>query len=67
MTPRLMGASYTNTDIGFVDDTDAADLCFLRCALVTACARGWDQAQVINSRERRRLIGAFYMTPLATS
>jgi hypothetical protein len=24
----------------------------------------WDQAQVINSRERRRLVGSFYMSPM---
>jgi len=63
-TPRTLGSSYTNTDIGFVDDTDAADLCFF--ALRSRCSmKGliWDQAQVVNSRERRRLIGAFYMMP----
>jgi len=63
-TPRTLGASYANTDIGFLDDTDAADLCFF--ALRSRCSmKGniWDQAQVINSRERRRLVGAFYMLP----
>ena len=64
-TPRTLGASYTNTDVGFVDDTDAADLCFF--ALRSRCSMAgnvWDQAQVVNSRERRRLVGAFYMSPL---
>ena len=64
-TPRNMGASYTNTDIGFLDDTDAADLCFFALRSRFSMREGiWDQAQVINSRERRRLIGAFYMSPL---
>ena len=64
-TPRTMGASYTNTDIGFLDDTDAADLCFFALRSRFSMREGvWDQAQVINSRERRRLIGAFYMSPL---
>jgi hypothetical protein len=64
-TPRNMGASYTNTDIGFLDDTDAADLCFFALRSRVSMRDGvWDQAQVINSRERRRLIGAFYMSPL---
>lgn len=64
-TPRTLGASYTNTDIGFLDDTDAADLCFFALRSRTSMGEGiWDQAQVINSRERRRLIGAFYMSPL---
>jgi flavin-dependent dehydrogenase len=64
-TPRNMGASYTNTDIGFLDDTDAADLCFFALRSRISMREGiWDQAQVINSRERRRLLGAFYVTPL---
>jgi flavin-dependent dehydrogenase len=64
-TPRNMGASYTNTDFGFLDDTDAADLCFfaLRSRLSMRDSV-WDQAQVINSRERRRMVGALYITPL---
>ncbi|MFO7936336.1 MAG: FAD-dependent oxidoreductase [Kiritimatiellia bacterium] len=64
-TPKRLGASYTNTDIGFVDDTDAVDMFFF--ALRTRMnMKGdiWDQAQVVNSRERRRLVGAFYMSPL---
>lgn len=64
-TPRTLGASYTNTDFGFLDDTDAADLCFFALRSRLSMRDGiWDQAQVINSRERRRLVGAFYMTPL---
>ena len=64
-TPRNMGASYTNTDVGFLDDTDAADLYFFALRSRISMKDGiWDQAQVINSRERRRLIGAFYMSPL---
>jgi flavin-dependent dehydrogenase len=65
MTPRNMGANYTNTDIGFVDDTDAADLCFFALRSRVSIGAGvWDQAQGVNSRERRRMIGAFYMSPL---
>ncbi len=64
-TPKTLGASYTNTDIGFLDDTDAVDMFFfaLRTRLNMKSSI-WDQAQVINSRERRRLVGAFYMNPL---
>lgn len=64
-TPKKLGSSYTNTDIGFLDDTDAADMFFF--ALRTRMnMKGniWDQAQVINSRERRRMVGAFYMSPM---
>ncbi len=64
-TPKRLGASYTNTDIGFVDDTDAADMFFFALRTRLNMSAGiWDQAQIVNSRERRRLIGAFYMSPL---
>ncbi len=64
-TPRNMGASYTNTDFGFLDDTDAADLYFFALrSRYSMSETVWDQSQVLNSRERRRLVGAFYMSPL---
>ncbi|MDD4103158.1 MAG: FAD-dependent oxidoreductase, partial [Kiritimatiellae bacterium] len=64
-TPRNMGASYTNTDFGFLDDTDAADLFFFALrSRYSMSETVWDQSQVINSRERRRMVGAFYITPL---
>jgi ribulose 1,5-bisphosphate synthetase/thiazole synthase len=64
-TPRTLGASYTNTDFSFLDDTDAADLCFFALRSRLSMREGiWDQAQVINSRERRRLKGAVTISPL---
>ncbi|OPZ05705.1 MAG: tricarballylate dehydrogenase [Alphaproteobacteria bacterium ADurb.BinA305] len=64
-TPRTLGASYTNTDFSFLDDTDAADLFFFALRSRLSMREGiWDQAQVINSRERRRLKGVVYITPL---
>ncbi len=59
---RLLGSMMANSDIGFVDDTDAADLFYfaLRSRL-SLPENTWDQAQIVNSRERRRMIGAFYM------
>jgi ribulose 1,5-bisphosphate synthetase/thiazole synthase len=63
--PRRLGSSGANSDIGFVDETDAADLCFFALrSRVSLPATLWDQAQNVNSRERRRLVGAFYVTPL---
>ena len=62
-TPRVLGSSYRNTDCAFVDDTDAADLSFF-----TARARrsmplwAWDQSGIVNSRERRRIAGAFRLS-----
>ena len=59
---NTMGVAYANSDIGFVDDTDAADVFYfaLRSRL-SLPENTWDQAQIVNSRERRRMIGAFYM------
>lgn len=63
--PRRLGSSGANSDIGFVDETDAADLCYFALrSRKSLPASLWDQAQNVNSRERRRLVGAFYVTPL---
>ena len=64
-TIRSLGSSYANNDFSFVDDTDASDLCFFSLrARMSMPITAWDQSQIVNSRERRRLIGAFYMTPM---
>ena len=62
-TPRLLGRSYQNTDAFFVDDTDPADISYewLR-ARTSFGPHVWDQASVVNSRERRRMHGAYYVT-----
>ncbi|MCQ2393864.1 MAG: FAD-dependent oxidoreductase [Kiritimatiellae bacterium] len=60
---NTMGTGYANSDIGFCDDTDAADVFYFALRSRLSLPEGtWDQAQVINSRERRRMIGAFYMS-----
>jgi len=62
---KTMLVNYANSDIGFVDETDAADLCYF--ALRSRLSLGeddWDLAQNINSRERRRMIGVHYITPM---
>lgn len=64
-TIRSLGMSYANNDVSFVDDTDASDLSFFALrARMSITNDVWDQSQIVNSRERRRLIGAFYMTPM---
>lgn len=58
-----LGRSYQNTDALFVDDTDPADISYewLR-ARTSFGPHVWDQAAVVNSRERRRMHGAYYVT-----
>jgi hypothetical protein len=64
-TIRSLGMSYANNDVSFVDDTDAADLSFFALrARMSITNDVWDQSQIVNSRERRRLVGVFYMTPM---
>ena len=61
---NTLGTGYANSDLSFVDDTDAADLFYFALrSRASLPADTWDQAQIVNSRERRRMVGAFYMTP----
>ena len=64
MARNTLGTGYANSDLSFVDDTDAADLFYFALrSRASLPADTWDQAQIVNSRERRRMVGAFYMTP----
>ena len=61
---KQLGLSYGNLDWTFIDDTDADDLCYLSLRGRLSYTRGlWDQSQVIDTRERRRLHGVHYVTP----
>ncbi len=59
-----LGEGGHNNDFSFVDDTDASDLCFFGLRTRQGTEAGWDVSQLVNSRERRRLIGVFQMTAL---
>lgn len=62
-TPKVLGRNYQNTDWGFVDDTDAEDLMYFSLrARANMGDYAWDQSQIINSRERRRMQGVFYVS-----
>ena len=62
MNWRTPGLNVTNVDISFVDDTDAFDMCFFALRARQSFALNlWDQAPLVNSRERRRLIGVKYI------
>ena len=65
MAGQPFGASCVNSDIGFVDETDAADLCFfaLRSRL-NLPDRIWNQSSLVDSRERRRIVGDFRISPI---
>ena len=63
---KQLGASYLNLDWTFVNDCDADDLWYLSLRgrnCYGRDGRSWDQAQAIDTRERRRLFGLFRVTP----
>ena len=65
MPGQVLGHGCINTDIGFVDDTSADDICafFLRTRL-SLPERVWNQSSLVDSRERRRLVGVVRVTPV---
>jgi hypothetical protein len=61
---RELGASYTNSDFTFIEDSDAVDVWH-----ATVCARrkyegAYDLGQLPDTRERRRIVGDHTLTPL---
>jgi hypothetical protein len=59
-----LGAGGHNNDFSFVDDTDASDISFFGLRARQMTEAGWDVSQLVNSRERRRLVGAYQMKAL---
>jgi ribulose 1,5-bisphosphate synthetase/thiazole synthase len=59
-----LGEGGHNNDFSFVDDSDASDLCFFGLRTRQGTESGWDVSQLVNSRERRRLVGVYQMTAL---
>jgi ribulose 1,5-bisphosphate synthetase/thiazole synthase len=57
-----LGAGGHNNDFAFVDDSDASDLCFFGLRTRSMTEGGWDVSQLVNSRERRRLVGVYQVT-----
>lgn len=63
LSPINLGSSYTNTDFTFILDTDFLDA---TRAFVTARAKyadGFDVSQILNTRERRRIVGDIVLQP----
>jgi hypothetical protein len=64
LPPQALGASYTNTDYTFVTDHAALDVWR---AFVSARAKfpaAYDVAPIVDSRERRRIVGDFVLSPM---
>ncbi len=64
LPPLALGASYTNTDFTFIDDTDITDLWHAFFWAREKFAGSYDLVQITDTRERRRIVGDFTMTPM---
>ena len=64
LPPRDPGAKYTNTDWTFSDDTDMVDMWRMFVVAKTKYAGAFDLGQLIDTRERRRIVGMYLLSPL---
>ncbi len=64
LPPHALGATYTNTDYTFVDDSDMVDHWRLLVAAKRKFAGSFDMGQLIDTRERRRIVGEHTLTIL---
>ncbi|AQQ71030.1 putative FAD-binding dehydrogenase [Limihaloglobus sulfuriphilus] len=64
LPPRTLGARYTNTDYSFVDDGDMLDVWRMHVSARKKFKGSYDIAQLIDTRERRRIQGRFIISPV---
>jgi len=64
LPPRRLGETYTNTDFTIADETDIVDVWHLFVYAKDKYADAFDQGQLVDTRERRRIVGDFTMTIL---
>ena len=67
LPPRKMGAGYTNTDWTFIDDSDVIDVWRAFVVAKKKYEGAYDLGQLIDTRERRHIVGDFVMSPLDIS
>jgi ribulose 1,5-bisphosphate synthetase/thiazole synthase len=64
LPPIHLGAGYTNTDYMFADDTDVLDLWHLFVYAREKFEGAYDLGQLVDTRERRRIVGDVTLTPM---
>jgi len=64
LPPQEIGARYTNTDWTFIDDTDVVDVWHAFVVAKKKYQGAYDLGQLIDTRERRRIVGDFVLSPL---
>ena len=57
LPPRYLGATYTNTDYTYVDETDMVDVWRAYLKAKERFADAFDLGQLVDTRERRSIIG----------
>lgn len=64
LPPWDLGARYTNTDYAFIDDLDVVDAWQSFLAGRKKFDDAYDLGQLIDSRERRQVVGDFFLSPM---
>jgi len=64
LPPRELGATYANTDFTITDETDVVDIWHLFVYSKDKYASAFDHGKLVDTRERRRIVGDFTMTLL---
>jgi len=62
LPPRRLGATYTNTDFTIADETDLIDIWNLLVYSKRKYKDAFDQGQLVDTRERRRIVGDYTLT-----
>jgi hypothetical protein len=62
-----LGAGYTNTDWTFIDDSDMIDVWRSFVIAKKKYKDAYDLGQLIDTRERRRIVGEFTISPMDIS
>ena len=61
---RDPGKNYTNTDYEFVDDSSQEDVNTAHMTARKKCQQAFDAGQLIDTRERRRVVGDVEISPM---
>ena len=64
LPPRELGTGYTNTDWTFIDDADVMDVWRVFVVAKKKYEGAYDLGQLPDTRERRRIVGDFVMSPM---
>ncbi len=64
LPPWDLEARYTNTDFAFIDDLDVVDSSYSFFAARKKFDKAYDLGQLVDSRERRQIVGDFCLSPM---